>query len=142
MAATTALTPSTRVQPLPAEVRSFQVGVKTRTEQISNVWIFSVFGMLICTFLVYFHTVLLENQANHKQQEIIRLKEQNDAMMAQLAEVKTLANVEAKANKMGMVPAENFKYIAIESEQALSIHNVGKLDISSASYPIQPPVGF
>ncbi len=142
MAATTALNPSTRVQPVQGEVRSFQVGVKTRTEQLSSVWIFSVFGLLICTFLIYFHTVLLENQANNKQQEIIRVKEQNDAMMAQLAELKTLAHIEAQANIMGMQPAENFKYISLESGLAQGVHNVGKLDLSSASYPIQPPVGF
>lgn len=142
MAATTALNPTTRVQPAQGEVRSFQVGVTTRTEQLSSVWIFSVFGLLICTFLIYFHTVLLENQANHKQQEIIRVKEQNDAMMAQLAELKTLSNVEAHANRMGMKPAESFKYIALPAGEVLSVQNVGKLDLSSASYPIQPPVGF
>lgn len=146
MAATTAFQQTQQLQPTTGayagEIRRFPVGVRTRREQISNVWIFAVFGLLVSTFLIYFHTVLLENQANHKQQEIIKLKEQNDAMLAQLAEIKTLPNVEQKALNLGMQPAESFRYITMTGAAASGLISLSSSSAVPARYPVQPPIGF
>ena len=93
----------------PEEIRQIPIGKRTRTVSISNVWIFSVFILLLGTFMLYFHTVLLENQANRKQQAIIQLRESNDALHAQLAELSTLPVVEARAQAMGMQEADNYR---------------------------------
>jgi hypothetical protein len=145
MAATTALKRIARLQPAQGvlqETRHVALGIRTRTEQISNVWILAVFGLLVCTFLVYFHTVLIENQANHKQQNIIRLKEENDVLHVRLAELKTLASVEARANRMGMKPVENYHYITVDPQIYQSAEAPTAVDISAPRYPVQTPVGF
>lgn len=145
MAATTALKRIARLQPtqgiLP-ETRQVALGVRTRTEQISNIWILAVFGLLVCTFLVYFHTVLIESQANTKQQAIIKIKEENDMMHARLAELKTLSSVEARANRLGMKPVESYRYISVDPQIYQSADTPNAVDISPPRYPVQTPVGF
>ncbi|PKL76986.1 MAG: hypothetical protein CVV27_07460 [Candidatus Melainabacteria bacterium HGW-Melainabacteria-1] len=145
MAATTALKRAARLQPaqgMIGETRQVVLGVTTKTEQIPNIWILSVFGLLVCTFLVYFHTVLIENQANHKQQEIIRIKEENDMLVARLAELKTLPSVEARATRMGMQPVENFHYISVDSQVYQTAQSSAGVDVSTPRYPVQTPIGF
>lgn len=146
MAASTAFSHTTRlqapVQHFPGETRQWVLGVRTRTERISNLWIVSVFGLLVCTFLVYFHTVLLENQANKKQQQIIQMKEQNDMFQAQLAELRTLSSVEARAMAMGMQPVEQYQYISLSPEIYQEAIQTDLIEAESARYPVQPPVGF
>lgn len=144
MAATTALKRVTRLQPAQGmvETRHVALGIRTRTEQLSNIWILSVFALLVCTFMVYFHTVLIENQANHKQQEIIRTKEQNDLLNARLTELKTLSSVEARANQLGMKPVENYQYISIDPQLYQNAEAPSAVDISPPRYPVQTPVGF
>lgn len=144
MAATTALKRTARLQPAQGmiETRHVALGIRTRSEQLSNVWILAVFGLLVCTFMVYFHTVLIENQANHKQQEIIRIKEENDMLNVRLTELKTLASVEARATKMGMKPVENYQYISIDPKIYQNAEVPSTVDISPPRYPVQTPVGF
>ena len=147
MAATTALNYSTRLQPttgkIPGETRQWVLGVRTRTERIPNFWIFSVFGLLICTFLIYFHTVLIENQANKKQQEIIQIKEQNDLYQAQLAELKTLSSVEARATALGMQPVAQYHYISLSPEvYSAAAQTSSSIAIEAVRYPVQPPLGY
>lgn len=144
MAASTALNGTTRLQPgiQLGQTRHFLVGVRTRTEYISNFWIVSVFGLLVCTFLVYFHTVLIESQANHKQQEIIRIQEQNDMMQARLAELKTLSTVEARATELGMQPVEQYRYIALDPTLSQRAALPLVVDNTPSRYPVQPPAGF
>lgn len=91
---------------------------------------------------MYFHTVLIENQANKKQQQIMQIQEQNDMLQAQLAELKTLPSVESRALAMGMQPVEQYHYISIESELYRQATHPPALDISPARYPVQPPIGF
>ncbi|MGV3526697.1 MAG: hypothetical protein ACO1RX_20935 [Candidatus Sericytochromatia bacterium] len=145
MAATTALTRATRVQPvqgaLAGESRQLVWGIRSRTEQVSNVWILSVFGLLVFTFLIYFHTVLIESQANHKQQEIIKIQEQNANMQARLAELKSLAAVESRATGLGMQPVEQYHYISIDPQLYKSTAPLA-VDVSAPRYPVQTPVGF
>ena len=124
------------------ETRQVALGLRTRSEHISNVWILAVFGLLVCTFLVYFHTVLIENQANQKQQDIIRIKEENNLLSARLTELKTLAAVEARASSMGMQPVENYHYISVDPQIYQGAATPGKVDISAPRYPVQTPVGF
>lgn len=125
-----------------SDIRQIPIGKRTRTVSISNVWIFSVFGLLMCTFMLYFHTVLLENQANRKQQAIIQLRESNDELHAQLAELSTLPVVEKRAQAMGMQSADNYRYIRISSKTVVSASQAQHVDVTPASYPIQPPLGF
>lgn len=124
------------------EIREIPIGKRTRTITISNVWIFSVFGLLMCTFMLYFHTVLLENQANRKQQAIIQLRESNDALHAQLAELSTLPVVEKRAQVMGMQSADSYRYIRISSKTVVTASQAQHVEVSSTSYPVQPPLGF
>lgn len=145
MAASTALNGTTRLQSRMADLghtRHVLVGVRTRTERISSFWILSVFGLLVCTFLIYFHTVLIESQANHKQQEIIRIQEQNNMMQASLAELKTLSAVEAHANALGMQPVEQYRYITLDSAMTQKASSPLIIEVRSARYPVQPPAGF
>ncbi|MBF2053185.1 MAG: hypothetical protein IGS03_06930 [Candidatus Sericytochromatia bacterium] len=145
MAASTAFNASARVQAIAAphaDTRQIATGKVIRTEKIASSWIISVFGLLICTFLVYFHTVLIENQANKKQQQIMQIQEQNDMLQAQLAELKTLPAVESRAQAMGMQPVEQYHYISIESELYRQATHPPALDVSPVRYPVQPPIGF
>lgn len=124
------------------DIRQLPVGKRTRTVSVSNVWIFSVFGLLMCTFMLYFHTVLLENQANRKQQAIILLRESNDGLHAQLAELSTLPVVERRAQAMGMQSADNYRYIRISSKTVVSASQAQHVEVTPANYPVQPPLGF
>lgn len=92
MAATTVLNTPTHLQAQVAassntNTRSF-ITRKTvvRTEQLSPFTIFSLTSLFVLSLLVYFHTVLVENQANQKQQQIISIKADNDVLQAVLAE--------------------------------------------------------
>lgn len=145
MAATTAINRTSRLRPaegVMGETRQVALGIRTQTQQVSNIWIISVFALLVCTFLVYFHTVLIENQANHKQQQIIRMKEENDMLQARLAELKTLPEVEARANRLGMQPVDQYHYISIDPQMYQRAESPNTVDISPARYPVQTPVGF
>ncbi len=122
------------------EIRHIPIGKRTRVTRIPNVWIFSVFGLLMFTFLLYFHTVIVENQANRKQQEIIQLRQSNDALHAQLAELSSLPTVEQQAKAMGMQSTDSYRYINVSSK--LVVSQTQHLDVSAPSYPIQPPLGF
>lgn len=124
------------------EIRQIPIGRRIRTVSVSNVWIFSVFGLLMCTFMLYFHTVLLENQANRKQQSIIKLRESNDGLHAQLAELSTLPVVEKRAQAMGMQSADNYRYIHVSSKTVVSASQAQHVEVTPAAYPVQPPLGF
>lgn len=125
------------------EIRQIPIGKRTRTVGISNVWIFSVFGLLLTAFMLYFHTVLLESHANQKQQSIIQLRESNDGLHAQLAELSTLPVVEKRAQAMGMQAADSYRYIHISSKTVVTANQTTQhVDSTHASYPIQPPLGF
>lgn len=147
MAATTVLNTPT---PLPAEAatgssntRSF-ITRKTvvRTEQLSPFTIFSLTSLFVLSLLVYFHTVLVENQANKKQQQIISIKEENDVLQATLAEKKSLAVVEQKAIGMGMMPVEQYHYITLDSTTFHDAENKQYQPVVQSHIPPRTPVGF
>ena len=136
-----------RSQLLPATefgvpTRQVAVSIKRQTQQLSNYWIVSVFGLLLCTFLFYFHSVIVEYQANKKQIGIIKIKEENDMLQAKLSELKTLPAVEARANKMGMQPVEQFHYISVDSHVYDRGQSANAIEISVPKYPMQPPIGY
>lgn len=122
--------------------RQVAVTIKRQTQQLSNYWIISVFGLLLCTFLFYFHSVIVEYQANKKQIDIIKIKEENDMLQAKLSELKTLPAVEARANKMGMQPVDQFHYISVDSQVYDRGQSANAIEISAPKYPMQPPIGY
>lgn len=110
MAATTISTHS-QMNPL------FKQKPKLKRKEKNSSYIIIALGFIFsCSLILYFHTVLLETQANKQQQEIISIKEQNYKLSVELAEMKTLPTIDKKAYKMGMKPAKNIKYIVMPSQ--------------------------
>ncbi|MBT9546629.1 MAG: hypothetical protein IV090_14660 [Candidatus Sericytochromatia bacterium] len=148
MAATSVLNTPTHMQAQVAassntNTRSF-ITRKTvvRTEQLSPFTIFSLTSLFVLSLLVYFHTVLVENQANQKQQQIITIKADNDVLQAVLAEKKSLAVVEQKAIGMGMMPVEQYHYITLDSSTYHDAENKHYQPVIQTHTPPRTPVGF
>ncbi|PIQ28850.1 hypothetical protein COW36_09635 [bacterium (Candidatus Blackallbacteria) CG17_big_fil_post_rev_8_21_14_2_50_48_46] len=146
MAATTALNNTTqlqaRVEATPWTRTFTTKKTIVRTEQISPMGILFLVSLFVGSLLIYFHSVLIENQANQKQQQIIHTKEENDVLQAVLAEKKSLATVEQKAMGMGMQQVENYHYITLESSVYHQAESGSSIAIQSKSKEIRTPVGF
>lgn len=145
MAATTALNDTTRLQNREETLTRTLTGqkMKYRTEQpVSTLSILSLSGLFLCSLLIYFHTVLVENQANKKQMQIIHTKEENSVLQASLAERKSLANVEKKALSLGMQAVDQYHYISLESAVYHQADELSSVSLPANSRSVRTPVGF
>ena len=101
--------------------------------------ILPLIGLLLCSLTLYFHTVLVESQANAKQQEIIKMKEENYELQALLAELKTLPSIDLKAKELGMESVKDFHYITIPA----SLYNYQEKKYSAVTHKnAEIPMGF
>jgi hypothetical protein len=148
MAATTAINSTSTLQShtaVPTPTRTFvtrKTVVRTEQNQLSPLVIISLTSLFVLSLLVYFHTVLVENQANAKQQMIIKTKAENDVLQAALAEKKSLAIVEQKALGMGMQPVENYHYITLDSATFHEAENNSYQPVAQIVSAPRTPVGF
>jgi hypothetical protein len=99
-------------------------------------------GLVIASIVVYHHTVLIENQANHIQSEIIRTREANSVMQAELAARKSLPVIEKKAQGLGMTPVENYQYITLEKAALVQLAQPTSFSVRIPIRQVEPPVGF
>lgn len=143
MAATTALNHTTPLQK-PGHIRFFPKNtLKSRIDQpVSTLSIISLSGLFVCSLLIYFHTVLIEYQANTTQMRIIQTKEENAILQASLAERKSLANVEKKALAFGMQAVDQYHYISLESAAYHQTDELNTIALPANQQVINPPIGF
>lgn len=115
---------------------------KVKKNIIVNRLVVAFVSFLILSFIVYYHTVVVEKSLNDKQNIIIKFQEQNCVLRNNLSQLQALPQVDQHAtDKLAMTTPTELTYLTISKVQLALPEKV--IPVSKPfKFSLTTPVGY
>lgn len=118
-------------------------GTKKPLTKLNYFMMSMIFSLLLAQSFIYFHSVQAGVGANKLQAEINKLRESNDFLKVDLANLKELTKIEKIAiNSLGMTLAENQKINYLPLPQQIDNKALYTTSIAPRDKEVLVPVGY